>query len=413
MNERTESIDRPDELVARYRAATTALAEAPNPKVRERVLAYSATVADASVRAASAHSATAAPARRAANDGMWRYAAAAAVVTASFTAFISYQMNRSPEADLRAAAATATQTQVAPAMQSTAAAPPPPGGAELAAVAVKEEAREAVAVEKTAAAPAAPAARAVDASRTTATQVAAAATPYSARERPSQANEANDIVASAELKPAPSPAPVAKVVDPIADKPVAAAPTNELRAEAAQSMSAEIASTAERVASVEKKQAASGSMTSATEAAGSTRRTAPVGGAARPSVAVGEQAQPPVARARSSVVPGSGVNGGVANRDAESSASINAALREAVRLGRVDDVRNAIARGADVNALDKTGASLLVIAARNGANETAFELLAAGANVALRNSAGMTALDYARRNNNQALIDALVRAGAR
>jgi hypothetical protein len=91
----------------------------------------------------------------------------------------------------------------------------------------------------------------------------------------------------------------------------------------------------------------------------------------------------------------------------------NSALRGAVSARDAQAAKRALANGADPNATDDTNTSLLIVATRYGLNEIALLLLDAGANAALRDANRMTALDYARRSDNQALIEALTKAETR
>ncbi|MBC7218398.1 MAG: hypothetical protein H5U36_09785 [Candidatus Caldatribacterium sp.] len=72
---------------------------------------------------------------------------------------------------------------------------------------------------------------------------------------------------------------------------------------------------------------------------------------------------------------------------------------ELFAVGTPQDVQRAIEEGVDVNARDKSGATLLMWAAMLNENpEVVRVLLEAGADATLTNSLGKKAIDYAREN---------------
>src|SRR5262249_50621554 len=80
----------------------------------------------------------------------------------------------------------------------------------------------------------------------------------------------------------------------------------------------------------------------------------------------------------------------------------------------VDVVRAMLARGADLNARDRSGSTALMWAAFNETGDATIvqELLARGADPAATNAAGATALDWAARRGETPAVAALRRIGA-
>jgi ankyrin repeat protein len=78
-------------------------------------------------------------------------------------------------------------------------------------------------------------------------------------------------------------------------------------------------------------------------------------------------------------------------------------------------VKYLLAHGADVSAKDPAGNTglMLVAASDNQPVETAREFLARGVDVNARNASGQTAMDFAKLRGNTALVEALLRAGAK
>ncbi len=81
--------------------------------------------------------------------------------------------------------------------------------------------------------------------------------------------------------------------------------------------------------------------------------------------------------------------------------------------GHDDIVRWLLVEGAGVNAQSPNGTTALMMATREGKYSTALLLIDRGADVNLRNNDGASALDWAKRNNDTALVERLQRAGAR
>jgi len=89
-------------------------------------------------------------------------------------------------------------------------------------------------------------------------------------------------------------------------------------------------------------------------------------------------------------------------------------LHAAVRAGNVTEVRQVLAAGADVNALDSLGGTPLLDAAWSGNLEITSLLLANGADVNARHTeAGSTALEYAVLTSRPEIVRALLAAKAR
>lgn len=76
-------------------------------------------------------------------------------------------------------------------------------------------------------------------------------------------------------------------------------------------------------------------------------------------------------------------------------------------------IRYLLAEGANIDAVSPNGTTALMMAVREGKFSTVELLLAARADPNRRNDHGMSAMDFARRNENDALVERLRRAGAR
>ncbi len=86
---------------------------------------------------------------------------------------------------------------------------------------------------------------------------------------------------------------------------------------------------------------------------------------------------------------------------------------KATRKGDVEELSEYIAKGGDVNALQKGGASLLMTAAASGQVESATLLLDSGANIEQRDAQGRTALMYAASAGQVATLQLLLERGAK
>lgn len=87
-------------------------------------------------------------------------------------------------------------------------------------------------------------------------------------------------------------------------------------------------------------------------------------------------------------------------------------LLAAVGAGRLDQVHDLVAQGADVNAKNTAGRPAVVLAAVNGNDRTLRALLAAGADVNAADASGTTALIAAAAFGHGRVVDALVATGA-
>lgn len=77
------------------------------------------------------------------------------------------------------------------------------------------------------------------------------------------------------------------------------------------------------------------------------------------------------------------------------------ALMQAVASGSVQDVRDLIQKGADVNIRDGSGNTALMMAVAEGKSRIFSMLIAANANITTKNSMGSTALSLARLANEK------------
>jgi len=81
--------------------------------------------------------------------------------------------------------------------------------------------------------------------------------------------------------------------------------------------------------------------------------------------------------------------------------------------GHDEIVRWLLGEGADVNATSPNGTTALMMAVRENRYSTSILLIARGANVNHRNENGASALDWAKRADDEAMVERLKRAGAR
>ncbi len=86
---------------------------------------------------------------------------------------------------------------------------------------------------------------------------------------------------------------------------------------------------------------------------------------------------------------------------------------KATRTGDVRELSEYIAKGGDVNAPQRGGGSLLMIAASAGQVESARLLLDSGANIEMRDSQGRTALMYATSAGQVVVVQLLLERGAK
>ena len=87
-------------------------------------------------------------------------------------------------------------------------------------------------------------------------------------------------------------------------------------------------------------------------------------------------------------------------------------LRSAVRVGSVDDVKKAIANGANVNAKSPSGSTHLHAAAQYGHMEIVQLLISKGANVKAKTDKGSTPLHSAAANEHKDIAELLITKGA-
>jgi ankyrin repeat protein len=91
----------------------------------------------------------------------------------------------------------------------------------------------------------------------------------------------------------------------------------------------------------------------------------------------------------------------------------NSQLCEACRNNKLPEVREALAKGADVNARDENGSAAIMLAAFDGHTEIVRLLLEHGADVNALDSSGRTALMYAASGPNQETVQVLLVNGAK
>ena len=93
----------------------------------------------------------------------------------------------------------------------------------------------------------------------------------------------------------------------------------------------------------------------------------------------------------------------------------NPPLLEAIYKGDITKVQTLVDKGADVNAKDEAGFTVLIVAAREawrGNIAIVKALIEAGANVNARNGYGDTALHLATMGGHTDIVQALIEAGA-
>lgn len=88
------------------------------------------------------------------------------------------------------------------------------------------------------------------------------------------------------------------------------------------------------------------------------------------------------------------------------------ALLAAAKSGNADDLGRLLSAGADANAKDASGNTLLVIAAKNGHKALAERLIAKGADINAKGRNGRTPLDYAALNGYMEIAELLIAKGA-
>lgn len=418
MSEQSAPIkDRPDALLDAYRQASAHDGARPGPRVREAVLAHARVVAQSAASATGDAARTMSEAivrQPAANDRAWYWRAAAGLVLGIAGVWM-YRLTTQPAVESTVAAASAPAPAAAAASEKTAirdgngaaganvaTAPVPPAAAAVAsqapAAALPAETQIAVAGAKSAkkdTAPASATAREsaadqmafnVGRARTggeTARATLKADEPVIALAKPAivgAAPSAAPVLAARTPQPFPASPAAAAVAPPAAEdtvalaemakrstarvakaeQPAAADAANNGGASAvgalARSDRAEVRSDA-RAKVVAEQAAAAAAAPAAPSASTSTVASvpAPMPAAAPPPARIGDMTPP--------------MQQGMAN----------VALFAALRSGQVESVRNAIVRGANVNARDDRGRTPLQIARENNQTEIIRLLEAAGA----------------------------------
>ena len=94
-------------------------------------------------------------------------------------------------------------------------------------------------------------------------------------------------------------------------------------------------------------------------------------------------------------------------------ADLNADLINAVLKGDTATVNTLLAKGSDVNAKDRYGQTVLILAAKYGHTDVVKALLAEGADLNARDRFGDTALTCAKRCGHMKITRLLKEAGAR
>ncbi len=95
----------------------------------------------------------------------------------------------------------------------------------------------------------------------------------------------------------------------------------------------------------------------------------------------------------------------------KSTPKLEEALRSAAKAGNIEALREALAKGANINAKDDKGSTPLILAAFKGERAAVEELLAKGANVNAKDSDGETALMRAAFWGRYFIVKALLEAG--
>jgi hypothetical protein len=429
-----------DALVDRYREASAQLNESPSPRIRAAVLAEAARHAEAAVRAETAQLThqTSAPKhdelfkkKRAANDSMWRYATAASVIIAGVAAFIINQW-QSGDAELVvgepsiAVSAPSTASSVVgkagdaiPASVATTEAPRQPGvvsanDASASTTTMSSASESVVATAGTN--------RAANSEQKKESRIAGDVSP--ARDRDVGAPAAARAPISVEITPSRSAAAPIESGGASGnlsnDVATLSAPTSAVAASASITQAAPLPAAAPVMESVIANRAEPPSVARSAPASASAstamnaspplqRKSATQSTVASDTVADASSA----AIARAHVAPGAAAPAQRVGETSERTRQIvsrqqaNESLSKGVRDHNVNIVRDAIRAGADANFVGANGTPILSIAVQQGAVEIAIELLRAGADPTRRDSAGLTALDYAERREDRALLDAL------
>jgi hypothetical protein len=410
-----------DPLIERYRDASAALDETPNPRVRAAVLAEAHKIARDS-RAPKPIEGFAK--KRAANDGLWRYAAAASVVVAGLAVFVVNQW-QSGEAELVIDEERAAASAV-PAMPAAATPPAPSPTAESAAVAsasnpVVADVLRTTPLEKVT-------------TPSVSSNVARDAAQSNRSETPRSESKVAIVQPSRTLEPLARGrvAESAQVAGGIAqqDNATAQTMTTQRTEDSVITMSANgvaasppIAAAAPAARAVPPAPVARGHAPLSTDsnvtmsaAAPAARDLNPLSSEQKRATIVNTEAPETSAQgaAHTIIIRPSGERQRVGDMTESmqrgmAAVRANSNLRAAVQSKDLQKVRAALASGADANLIETNGMPLLAIAVQNGDSGIALALLRAGADAGLRDRAGVSARDYAERSGNRAIIDAMNR----
>lgn len=396
------ALDGPDVLVRRYREATEAANESPSPHVRRAVLAEAARLAREQ-NAPKHHEAL--TKRRAANDGAWRYAAAASMLVAGVAAFIVNQW-QSGESEI--IVNEGGRTASAPVDSAAASAPAP-----MSASAEKAEAAgPASAASRSAAADVAP----TMATATASAPATATATVPPAQTTNSKPQSAVEPVARAplgqEATPRPSDARSRAPEISVSGGDVAQSQATTTGTSAARSASA-APSSAPQVASAPAPMAsssvASEPLSGSREAAIDVARSATGQTQKRTAMPSANDSRDATANALPSATPprvGQVAEGG---RGAMVIVQANSSLRLGIQQNDLSLVQSALRTGADANLIETNGTPVLSTAIQRGATDIALALLGAGADPNRLDRQGKSARDYAEASGNRAIIEAMKR----
>lgn len=393
-----------DTLVARYRDANTALDETPHPRVRAAVLAEANRIAREQ-RAPKPLDAFAT--KRAANDGQWRFAAAASVMMAGLAVFIVNQWE-SGEAELIVAqqssvtnAPVATAEKAADAAQIVNA---PIVGADIVGAVAADSMTNAASPRETTPprkAPPSVTTERADAPVANVEKIERSAS-LRATTTPSASAAGTDVNATSVATQSSRRA----ANDPM--PPQAPAATSRTEAFAQSAAKPEVRGERAAIA-----------IPAAPAAAAAAAPPAPAAAAAMPRDAVRERKRvlsgsaAPEATAQLATASAEAsrnvaqIKPDVAHSVAAMAATVS--LRDAVRANDLATVRSAIRQQADVNAIDGNGRSFVALAVRSGNVELVVELMRAGADLDRRDNAGLSARDYAERSGNRAIIEVITK----
>lgn len=410
-----------DALVHRYREATEAADESPGSHVRRTVLAEAARLAREQNAPKRNEALTK---KRAANDGAWRYAAAASIVMAGVAAFIVNQWQsgesefivneggRVASAPVDSAATSAPAPMSASAEKAEAAAPVA-AASQSAAAEVAPSVATATASAPAAASGTAPPARAANSKPQPAVESTARAPlgqeatprPADARSRAPEVSVSGGDVAQSQASTAgASVARSANAAPPSAPQ-IASAPAPTAASPAPPTVFAAPAAPAPMASSSVASEPLSGSREAAIDVArsatGQTQKRAamPSASESREMTANALPSAPPPRMGQVT----EGARGGMVIVQA------NGSLRVGIQQNDLSLVQGALRTGADANLIDANGTPVLSVAIQRGATDIALALLGAGADPNRLDRQGKSARDYAEASGNRAIIEAMKR----